>query len=106
MKKKNTCGVKHFKDGKEILNLALPLTWSLIWCKSIFSGQRRSHHCGQTEVVSESSASSPKLRNFSENNVILPGPAAADGVGGGAGGGTVVSVGAVAAHQTKTVGFP
>lgn len=56
--------------------------------------------------MSESGASSSKLRDFSENNVILPGPAAADGVGGGAGGGTVVSVRAVAACQTKTVGFP
>lgn len=56
--------------------------------------------------MSESGASSSNLRDFSENNIILPGPAAADGVGGGAGGGTVVSVRAVAACQTKTVGFP
>lgn len=55
--------------------------------------------------MSESGALSSKLRDFSENKVI-PGPAAADGVGGGAGGGTVVSVRAVAACQTKTVGFP
>lgn len=41
-----------------------------------------------------------------ENNVISPGPAAADGVGGGVGGGTVVSVRAVAACQTETVTFP
>lgn len=34
---------------------------------------------------------------------MLPGPAAADGVGGGAGGGTVISVRAVAACQTETV---
>lgn len=38
-----------------------------------------------------------------ESNKVLPGPAAANGVGGGAGGGTVNSVRAVAACQTETV---
>lgn len=41
-------------------------------------------------------------QTWCESNEALPGPAAADGVGGGAGGGTVISVRAVAACQTET----